>query len=321
MVRFGRIRSASYACGDLDPTGETSRHSVKTCKYCGRENPDEAKACTACGSKDFYSGPPPGVDPYLISILPWYRRAHRKRLLAEPFPADWEALLSGNIAHYPRLSEEQKGRLRNDLRVLVTEKNWEGCDGLKMSDEIKVTISAQAALMLLGLKHDYFSQVLSIVVFPTAFEMLRDERDDEKQKHIAAGQAYYRGPVLLSWDQALEEGRDPGLGRNLVIHEFAHQLDFQDGYVNGIPVLRNAQQTARWIEVMKDGFARLQTELEEEPESFPGDHAGSNATEFFSVVSERFFTVPHELRDYNEEVYNVLVEYYGVNPLEWFPDV
>jgi len=226
-------------------------------------------------------------DPFLISIFAWYRRAHRKRLLGEPFPDQWEGVLTRNVAHYSLLTEQQRDRLRNDLRILVTEKNWEGCDGLEMTEEIKVTIAAEAALMLLGLEHDYFSQVLSVVVFPSEFEMLREESYDEKEKYVAAGLAFYRGPVLLAWDQVVEEARDPSTGRNLVIHEFAHQLDFLDGLVNGVPVLRDRQQTAQWTQVMTEEFTRLCRDLRRGRETFLGEHAGSNATEFFAAVSER----------------------------------
>jgi hypothetical protein len=291
---------------------------MKRCEYCGRETDDAALVCAGCGTDKFVAITGAGPDPFLISTFPWYRRRHRKRLLAETFPADWEEVLTRNVAHYSLVTPEERSKLRNDLRILATEKNWEGCDGLLITEEIKVTIAAQAALMLLGMKHDYFDQVLSIVVFPTAFEMLREEWHDQKQKYIAAGQAVYRGPVLLSWDQALEEGRDPSLGRNVVIHEFAHQLDYLDGLVNGVPVLDGPQQTAQWSEVMTEEFYALRRDLRRGRETFLGDHAASNATEFFAAVSERFFTVPDQLREHYPEVYEVLAGYYQIEPANWF---
>ena len=289
---------------------------MKKCVCCGHESKDEATSCARCGKREFRTSVA-GPDPYLISVFPWYRRAHRKRLLAEPYPEHWEAILQRNVAHYRLLSDEQRSRLRTDLQVLVTEKNWDGCDGLKITEQMKVTIAAQAALMLLGMEHDYFSHVLSIVVFPTQFEMLREEWHDEKRKYLATGQAAY-GAVFVAWDSALAEGRDPSSGHNLVIHEFAHQLDFTDGLVNGIPVLKSPEQVVRWSEVMERGFNHLREELSAERGTFLGQHAGSNATEFFSAVSERFFTVPGQLRDYDPRVYEVLAEYYGVDPLTWF---
>src|SRR5262245_18339070 len=105
-----------------------------------------------------------------LKRLPGTRRADRRRLSAEPFPEEWQSILRRNIAHYSLLSTEEQSRLRTDARILVAEKQWEGCGGLEMTDEIRITIAAQAALMLLGLKHDYFSRVLSIVVFPSQFE-------------------------------------------------------------------------------------------------------------------------------------------------------
>lgn len=258
------------------------------------------------------------VDPYLVTVLPWYRSAHRKRLAKMPFPERWERILRRNVAHYPLLNDEERSRLRTDLRILVSEKNWDGCDSLKITEEIRVTIAAQAALMLLGITHDYFKHVPSIVVFPTMFELLREESRDEEDKEFASGLASYEGAVLLSWDCALAESRDPSTGHNLVIHEFAHQLDFMDGLFDGVPPLRGIEQTTRWSSLMQKGFARLQRELSEEDETFLGDHAGTNATEFFAALSERFFTVPAQLRAYNADLYRILLEYYGVDPLVWF---
>lgn len=248
-------------------------------------------------------------------MLPWYRRAHRKRLLAEPYPEHWNAWLTNNVAQYSQLTDAQRTRLRTDLRILVTEKNWEGCDGLRMTEEIKVTIAAQAALMLVGMEHDYFSQVLSIIVFPSQYEMVREETDQEAK--VALGQAFWRGPVLLSWNEVLAEGRDPSAGRNLVIHEFAHQLDFLDGSVNGVPALRDAKQTHRWSRAMKAQFLRLQRDLRRGRKTFLGEYAATHPTEFFSVLSEKFFTVPRELKHFHPNLHEILVEYYGIDPSGW----
>src|SRR6266481_1692704 len=100
---------------------------MKKCAYCGSENNDDAVVCTRCGGKEFNTAQPIKADPYLISVLPWYRRSHRKRLLAEPYPEHWESVLRRNVAHYQLINKEQQSRLRDDLRILVTEKNWEGC--------------------------------------------------------------------------------------------------------------------------------------------------------------------------------------------------
>lgn len=224
-----------------------------------------------------------------------------------------------NVAHYSRLSQEEQSHLRNDARILVAEKQWEGCGGLEMTDEIRITIAAQAALMLLGTKNDYFSRVLSIVVFPSEFELPKEEwEDEEAEGRVVGGQAVDYGPVILSWDTVLAEAQDPSMGQNLVIHEFAHQLDFLDGYTNGAPPLKGKQQAAKWRETMTAEFTRLRRDYRKDRETFLGDYAASNATEFFSVASERFFMVPVQLQHYHAKLYHLLAEYYRVDPVRWF---
>jgi Mlc titration factor MtfA (ptsG expression regulator) len=249
----------------------------------------------------------------------WYRQYRRRRLLARPFPAGWEAILCRNVAHYGLLDDGERARLRDVTRVLVAEKVWEGAGGLPVTEEMRVTIAAQAALPLLGLAHDYFRRVLSVIVYPSAFAILEDRDGDGWERGTgAAGQAVYRGPVIVAWDRALAEGRDPSAGHNLVIHEFAHQLDFLDGLVNGTPVLRDAAQVERWRTAMTAEYERLRRDLDEGRDTFLGAYAARDEGEFFAVASERFFTQPHELRQRHGPVYAVLAEYYGVEPVRWF---
>jgi Mlc titration factor MtfA (ptsG expression regulator)/RimJ/RimL family protein N-acetyltransferase len=199
----------------------------------------------------------------------------------------------------------------------MAEKVWEGCDDLEVTDEMKLTISAQAALLLLGMPHDYFSQVPSIVIFPRSFSQ---DREAPPGRGKLLGQAQPHGAVFLSWEDALREGRNPAGGDNLVIHEFAHQLDFLDGYTNGMPDLRGRQRTLEWQQVMRAGFADLKYQLQSSKKTLLGSYAATNPTEFFSVVSEKFFLVPGQLREVHPDLYDVLAEYYCLEPLTWFED-
>ena len=236
-----------------------------------------------------------------------------KELLARRFPKAWESWLWENMAHYRLLSDAERARLKDDARVLIAQKSWEGCDGLKVTEIMKLTVAAQAALLLLGLEHDHFSDVQSIVLFPTTFEQLPGDHG-----RVLAGQAVKYGTVFLSWETTLTEARDPHAGHNLVIHEFAHQLDFLDGYTNGAPALRNYEQTQRWKRVMHEAFKRLHHDLQKEETTLLGSYAATNPTEFFSVASERFFCLPAQLRCSSRELFDVLAEYYRVDPIRWF---
>ena len=190
-------------------------------------------------------------------VLSWFRNRRRRKLLAEPFPHWWVPVLERNVGHYPRLSPGEQAKLRDTTRVLVAEKAWEGCGGLFVTEEMRVTIAAQAALLLLGAPHDYYARVQSVVVYPKPFRTPVAEdgwEDDELSDGEKDGQAVYRGPVILSWDEVLEEGRDPDRGYNVVVHEFAHQLDFLDNTLNGTPPLDDPDLEARWKYVMTVAF-------------------------------------------------------------------
>jgi Mlc titration factor MtfA (ptsG expression regulator) len=250
----------------------------------------------------------------------WYKRYRRRKTLARPFPPAWQTILSGNVAQYSRLPEDGRARLRDTTQILVAEKTWEGCGELNITDEIKVTIAGQASLLLLGLKgHDYFGRALSILVYPSLFVLPGEEWQSERARgEVVAGQAVYRGPVILSWDRVLSEGRDLSGGNNLVVHEFAHQLDFLDGYVNGTPQLLSPVQGRRWHEVMTAEFTRQLEHVRAGRETFLGQYAVRNEGEFFAVASERFFTRPARLRHHHPTLYDVLTEYYGIEPIRWF---
>ncbi|MDJ0521668.1 MAG: zinc-dependent peptidase, partial [Planctomycetota bacterium] len=159
-------------------------------------------------------------------IFGWLRRRRRKKLLAKPFPGAWRAHLE-SLAFYRLLDADERRRLEGIARVLMAEKSWEGCGGLTITDEMRVVISAQAALLLLEIEHDYFDDVSSILVFPTSYETPFETHVGDGivgEGYTHHGEAWYRGPIVLAWDIARHGPIDPRDGHNLVLHEFAHHL-------------------------------------------------------------------------------------------------
>ena len=254
-------------------------------------------------------------------MFSWFRDRRRRKLLAEPFPIRWDAILRHNVWHYPRLSAAEQAKLRDITRILVAEKEWEGCKGLWVNEEMKVTIAAQAALLILNLDHDYYARVPSIVLYPDSFRTPVAEdgwEDDELSDTVLSGQAVYRGPVILSWHEVLEEGRDPTMGANVVIHEFAHQLDFQDNCVNGTPPLDDPVLAARWAPVMTEAYDRHKASVNRGRETFFTEHAADSESEFFANAAEVFFCLPVELEEEEPEVFAMLAGYFRQDPRHWF---
>jgi len=251
-------------------------------------------------------------------LFSWLQRRRRAKLLAKPFPPEWLTYLHKNVAHYQHLSEKEQARLRDDLRIFIAEKHWEGCGGLKITEEIQVTIAAQACLLVLGMRHNYFDRVASILVYPRGYRVPTEDptRDDPiyDERTARLGEAHYRGPVVLSWAEVLSEGRAPAAGHNLVIHEFAHQLDFLDGVVNGTPPLKDEAQLRRWHEVMTAEYQRLILESASGQATVLDQYGATNEAEFFAVATECFFDQPIALRLRHYQLYELLREYYQQDP-------
>jgi len=251
-------------------------------------------------------------------ILSWLQRRRRERILGTPFPPEWLPFLERNVVHYQYLTDTEKARLRDDSLIFMAEKHWEGCAGLTITDEMKVTISAQAMLLVLGLEHNYFDRVLSILVYPTGYRAVNPDINTgeliPQTSSDRLGEAHYRGPVILSWSEVLHDGQHPERGHNLVYHEFAHQLDMLDGVVNGTPPLQTPEQQRRWEEVMTREYELLIKASEHHHATLLDKYGTTNEAEFFAVATECFFDKPAPMAHRHPQLYDLLREYFKQDP-------
>lgn len=245
------------------------------------------------------------------------RHAARRELLAAPFPDAWLAILDG-LPFYRRLDERGRQRVRDDLRVLIAEKEWEGCGGLELTDEIRVTIAAQASLLLLNIEHEYYRDVSAILVYPSAYRTApqQDALGIVREGQANLGEAWQGGPVVLAWDAARGGALDPDDGHNLVLHEFAHKLDMLDGLADGTPPMRDRDQLTAWVETMTREFTALREASELGRATVLDDYGATNPAEFFAVATECFFEKSRELRERHPSLYAVLRDYYQQDPAE-----
>ncbi|MGL4423389.1 MAG: zinc-dependent peptidase [Gemmataceae bacterium] len=254
----------------------------------------------------------------------WFRERRRRRWRDEPFPSWWIATLKRNLAHYDRLSDTERRLVHDTTRILYHEKYWEGCGGLAITDEIKLTIAAQAALLELGRPPAYFPRVPTIIVYPTAFHHPVEEddwEDDGLSDSAYSGQAVDRGPVILAWDDVRHEARNPHEGANVVIHEFAHQLDFEDGSHDGIPPGLSPAEEAFWQETMQAALFDHRLAIEQGQETFFNPDATASDVEFFADAIEAFYCLPGDFRELHPRVYQLLADYFRIDPLRWFPAI
>lgn len=232
-------------------------------------------------------------------------------------PPAWSRWLEA-LPFYGRLSTGERHRLRDIARVLIAEKSWEGCGGLEITDEIRVLVAAQAALLILAIDHDYYRDVRSILVYPSSYIASQPRTDHagvvHEGGHANLGEAWQRGPVILAWDAAAQGARDPRDGHNLVLHEFAHKLDMLDGFADGTPPLRNRQAYASWKRIMTEEYQALIEASRRGERTVLDDYATTNPAEFFAVATESFFEKAVQLRERHPSLYALLRDYYGQDP-------
>jgi Mlc titration factor MtfA (ptsG expression regulator) len=245
-------------------------------------------------------------------------QSKRQHLLEEPFPEEWRSILASNVLFYNALNESEKSAIEDLIKVVVGEKSWEGCKGLVLTDEIHVTIAAQASRLILTMKHDYFSNVESILVYPYNYMAIDKVAGPDSAvslvPNVRLGEAWSQGPVILSWPEALAGGRNEMDGRNVVYHEFAHKLDFSNGSADGVPRLHDQKEYDRWSAVMSAEFEALVREREHGHHRLLNTYGATNAAEFFAVSTECFFERAQAMRHIYPELYNVLCDYFQQDP-------
>ena len=254
-------------------------------------------------------------------LFSWFADRRRTKLMQEAFSPAWEDILQHNVTHYCMLDDAERTRLRELIQVFVAEKYWEGCGGLELTDEIRLTISAQACLLLLGLPHNYYQNVETIIVYPSTvvppqrkLGFFETALAPMEESHPIIGQAFQQGPVIIIWDAALHGGRHPELGHNVVYHEFAHKLDMLDGAADGTPPLRDRAEYRDWVQTCSREYLRLKHDAERGRKSFLNAYGATNEAEFFAVATEQFFDQPLLMIKNSPDLYRVVKEYYRQDP-------
>jgi len=250
-------------------------------------------------------------------------KKRRRRLVEALFPDAWEDIIKRNVGHYCELDDVERSHLKTLIQVFISEKNWEGAGGLELTDEIRVTISAQACLLLLGLQHNFYQNVESIIVYPsTVIPPQRKPGFFENRitpvgpEQPILGQAFLQGPVIIIWDAALSSGRHPESGHNVIYHEFAHKLDMLDHTADGTPPLRSRDEYRDWAKTCSREYLRLRNDIQRGRKSFLNAYGGTNEAEFFAVATEQFFDQPKQMIKQAPDLYRVLKEYYRQDPVE-----
>jgi MtfA peptidase len=262
-----------------------------------------------------------GLVAIAIFIQPLLQRQQRQRLKQKPLPPLWRALIEQNLPIYQQLSPEQRQRLHGHIQVFLAEKQFIGCRGLQVSEETKVTIAAIACLLLLNERGTYFPKLKSILLYPDAYIVSQPTPNGpyivEEKRETRLGESWSRDQVLLTWQEVLADTRNWQDGHNLVLHEFAHQLDQEDSKAEGVPILKRRADYDRWRQVMSAAYKSLCLAAQLGYSTVLDRYGSKNPAEFFAVATETFFEKPKQLRIQYPELYALLREYYQLDPVGW----
>lgn len=252
-------------------------------------------------------------------MFAFLRRRRRRKLSAHPPPVEWRRIAEANIPSFTRGSSAEQTELLNHARILLDEKHWEGSGGLELTEEIRVTIAVQAARLLLGNPSDYFPSVRTVLVYPTTIEQSGPRHEGggvwSEHERPAAGLATGRlGVIVLAWDAVRHGARAPDDGYDVVLHEFAHALDFEDGNFNGAPALDSSQEYRAWARALQPAFDEHQRAIDNGAATLLDAYGATDPAEFFAVLTETFFERPRELKTKHPELYNQLRQFYRQDP-------
>jgi len=244
----------------------------------------------------------------------------RARIRRQPFPRAWREVLQRSWRGWQHLPADLQLQVKKHTQVLLAEKPFIGCQGLVLTDEMRVLIAAQASLLLLNRRAGYFRNLRQVLVYPAAFVVDRAVNEGgvvRDERRALAGESWQQGQLILSWDDVVQGAATADDGRNVVIHEFAHQLDQEAGSANGAPWLATAARRRRWAAVMEQEFGQLRQRLDDGSRSLIDPYAATDPAEFFAVVSEVFFEQPSELAAAHPALFREFAQYYATNPLHW----
>ncbi|MGM0774857.1 MAG: zinc-dependent peptidase [Pseudomonadota bacterium] len=254
---------------------------------------------------------------FSVFYLFFYRGWWREKQLQKPFPTHWRKLLQAQVPAYNRLHPNLRQQLEQHVQLFLAEKSFYGCDGFAIDDIVRLTIAGHACLLIVARNFSDFDEVSSILVYPDAYHVKALESDGivvSESNQIRSGEASSHGQVVLAWTQCEEGAVNPAGHHNVILHEFAHQLDYLDGTADGAPPL-SGEQARRWQETMTRAYEHLRHSLRHHTKPWLDPYGATEPAEFFAVLTETFFQQPGHLKEQQPEVYDVLCGFYRLDPV------
>lgn len=250
------------------------------------------------------------------------RQRRRERILAGPFPDNWRPFVLQAVPHWHKLAIEQQHKLENDIRIFLAEKQFVSGGDIDITERMRVTIAAGACMLIVALPRlDVYPRLREVIIYPHNFtEQIEAIGPDGRPYQIhrtRSGEAWHRGPVILAWNTVQHGIASPHDGYNVVIHEFAHALDMQEGGADGQPPLESKEAYANWERVFYPAFDKFVDDQRRGNDTLVDPYGAENPAEFFAVASEHFFEQAALLRRFHGDLYNLLRDFYKQDPIRW----
>lgn len=255
----------------------------------------------------------------LFAYRHWSKKRRIERLLATPLTSEQRAIVARLVPATRRLPKELRPALEGKINRFFDQVTFRGFNGLEITEAMRLSIAAQACLLIVN-SPDWYTTLRNVLVYPSAFHAGRDLHDDglvHEDRRGLLGESWARGPVVLSWDHALHGGLKDDDGENVVIHEFAHQLDSLTGHTNGIPLLRKGQAYAGYEKAMLDAFETHLARVEAGRDTLIHPYGATNHEEFFAEAIVTFFEKPREMLREEPALYAQMAELLALDPARW----
>ena len=238
-----------------------------------------------------------------------------------PFQPEWIGMLEQNLPLYQHLPEPLRERLHGRIAQFVSSVRFEGCNGLELTEEMILTVAAQACMLVLHREGPPYPKLKVVYLYPSSFSSIQKRADamgvvTEGRVH-RLGESWETGTIVLSWSSVDQGAMDTRDGSNVTFHEFAHQLDHEDGPTDGAPGLPSRAAYRSWAHVFSENYTDFIHMLERGEKTVIDPYGSTNPAEFFAVATETFFEKPRQLCRKRPDLYEKLMGYYGVDPREW----
>lgn len=238
------------------------------------------------------------------------------------FKPEWEKILEDRLPLYARLPGEVREKLRQRIARFVESTRFEGCNGLELTEEMILTVAAQACLLVLHRDGEPYPELRVVYLYPTTFSSVQKSQDAlgivTEGEVSRLGESWEMGTVILAWDSVEDGARNVYDGHNVTFHEFSHQLDHENGSTDGAPPLASRAAYRSWAKVFGENYADFQDLLERGKRTLIDPYGATNPAEFYAVATETFFEKPRQMAEDRPELYGELKSFYGVDPQEWF---